>query len=169
MARDISSIFTLLKVTSEVQENKLNAIQSATRAVEAKLTDIGAHLGNAESHIDFLEDANRVLEANPPATQSEVDILHQKVDDLENRTWWNNLSFVRFLEGCEGRDALAFLRDCIPQLLDIDFTGGLEIDRAHRSLARRKPDGQPPTAILARFVWFQDRERIAEAARKMER
>ncbi|KAJ8384171.1 hypothetical protein AAFF_G00207890 [Aldrovandia affinis] len=52
-------------------------------------------------------------------------------------------------------------------LLDIDFTGGLKIDRLHRSLARRKPDGQPPRAVLARFVRFQVRERIAEAARKM--
>ncbi|KAJ8379104.1 hypothetical protein AAFF_G00231090 [Aldrovandia affinis] len=59
MARDISSIYALLKETSEEQESKLNAIQSAMRAVEAKLTDIGARLGNAMSRIDFLEDANR--------------------------------------------------------------------------------------------------------------
>ncbi|KAJ8390577.1 hypothetical protein AAFF_G00101830 [Aldrovandia affinis] len=70
MARDIASIFALLKETSEAQESKLNAIQSATRAVEAKVTYIGARLDNAESRVDYLEDANRALEANPPATQN---------------------------------------------------------------------------------------------------
>lgn len=167
MAKDISSIYELLKVTSETQERKLNAIQLATQAVEAKLADIATRMNNVESRIDFLEDANRALEANPPATQSEVEILRQKLDDLENRSRRNNLRFVGFPEGCEGPDALAFLRKVIPQMLNIDFQGVLEIDRAHRSLARRGPDGQPPRPIIARFLRFQDRERIAGAARKM--
>ena len=34
MAKDISSIYALLKESSESQERKLHAIQSATRAVE---------------------------------------------------------------------------------------------------------------------------------------
>lgn len=59
MAKDISSIYALLRETSESQERKLNSIQSATRAVEAKLSDIATRLNNVESHIDFLEDANR--------------------------------------------------------------------------------------------------------------
>lgn len=167
MAKDISSIYELLKVTSETQERKLNAIQLATQAVEAKLAEIATRMNNVESRIDFLEDANRALEANPPATQSEVEILRQKLDDLENRSRRNNLRFVGFPEGCEGSDALAFLRKVIPQMLNIDFQGVLEIDRAHRSLARRGPDGQPPRSIIARFLRFQDRERIAGAARKM--
>ena len=167
MAKDISSIYELLKETSETQEHKLNAIQSATRAVEAKLSDIATRLNNVESRIDFLEDANQALETNPPTTQSEVEILRQKLDDFENRSRRNNLHFVGLPEGCEGPDTLAFLRKVIPQMLNIGFQGDLEIDRAHRSLARRRPDGQPPRPILARFLRFQDRERISEAARKM--
>ncbi len=127
---------------------------------------VAAHLGNTESFIDFLEDANKALQANPPATHSEVEILWQKVDDLENRSRWNNLRFMRFLEGCEGQDAVASLHD-VPQMLNMDFPEGLKIDCVHRSLARHKPDGQPPRAILARFLRFQEREQIAEAARKM--
>ena len=50
------------------------------------MSDIAAHLDNIESRIDFLEDANKALEANPPATQSELETLQQKVDDLENRS-----------------------------------------------------------------------------------
>lgn len=160
MAKDISSIYALLRETSESQERKLNSIQSATRAVEAKLSNIATRLNNVESRIDFLEDAHQALETNPPATQSEVEIL-------ENRSRWNNLRFVGFPEGCEGPDTLAFLRKVIPQMLNIDLQGDLEIDRAHRTLARRRPDDQPPRPIVACFLRFQDKERIAEAARKM--
>ncbi|KAK5606959.1 hypothetical protein CRENBAI_011939 [Crenichthys baileyi] len=56
--------------------------------------------------------------------------------------------------------------DTVPQLLKSDFPGGLEIKRVHRSLVKRKPDGQPPWLIVARFPQFQDRERLVEAARK---
>lgn len=62
------------------------------------------------------------------------------------------------------------MRDTIPQLLHLDYPNGVEIDRAHRTTTRRRPDGDlPPGAILARFLKFQNRERIAAAARKMGR
>uniref|UniRef100_A0A3B3BLU5 L1 transposable element RRM domain-containing protein n=1 Tax=Oryzias melastigma TaxID=30732 RepID=A0A3B3BLU5_ORYME len=167
MAEDIAKIYALLKETSEVQESKLNSIQAATRAVEAKLSDMSARLGQAESRIDFLEDANKAWESNPPATRTEVENLQQKIDDLENRSRRNNQRFVGFPEGCEGSDILAFMGAAIPELLKSDFPRGLEIDRAHRSLARRRPDGQPPRAIIVQLLRFQDRERIVDMARKM--
>uniref|UniRef100_A0A672HY36 L1 transposable element RRM domain-containing protein n=1 Tax=Salarias fasciatus TaxID=181472 RepID=A0A672HY36_SALFA len=112
-------------------------------------------------------DANRKLEENPPATRDEVNALQQKLDDLKNRSRRNNLRFVGFPEGCEGTDTLAFICDAVPRLLNIDFQDGLEIDRAHRSFARQKPDGQPPRVIIARFLRFRDREQIVEAAQKL--
>lgn len=167
MAKDIASIYVLLKETSETQESKLNAIQTATRAVEAKLADMATRISNTESRLDFLEDASRALKENPPATSDEVNALRQKLDDLENRGRRNNLRFAGFPEGCEGSDALEFVHNTIPQLLKVDFPGGLEIDRAHRSLVRRKPDGHPPRVIIARFLRFQDGERVVEAARRL--
>eukprot|EP00064_Thunnus_orientalis_P024043 superscaffoldBa00009790_g24313 len=52
-------------------------------------------------------------------------------------------------------------------MLNIDYPGGLEIDRAHQSLARCRPDGRPPRAILAWFLRFRDRERIVGVAQKL--
>ena len=163
LAADIAKMYALLKETSQKQEEKLNIIQRATEAVESKLAEITTRIGNAEARLDFLEDAHKVLETDPPATKTEVEQLRRKIDDLENRSRRNNLRFVGFPEGCEGRDALSFLRDTIPQLLHLDYPNGVEI-------ARRRPDGDlPPRAILARFLKFQDRERIAAAARKIGR
>ncbi|KAK7922048.1 hypothetical protein WMY93_008950 [Mugilogobius chulae] len=165
MALDISKIYALLKETSEKQDDKLNSIQASTRAVEAKLADLSTRLVNVESRIAFLEDANTALEVNPPASRSEVENLLSKLDDLENRSRRNNLRFVGFPEGCEDTDALAFMCAVIPELLKIDLRGDLELERAHRTLGKRKPDGQPPRAMLVRFLRFQDREKIVNAAR----
>lgn len=167
MAEDISRIYALLKETSERQDAKLDSIETYTKAVDSKLSDLATRLGDVESRIAFLEDANTALEANPPASRSEVEDLILKVDELENRSRRNNLRFIGFPENCEKSDALGFMRTTIPELLNIEFDGGLEIDRAHRTLGRRSPDGQPPRAILVRFLRFQDRERIVEAARRM--
>lgn len=169
MAEDISKIYTLLKETSEKQDAKLNSIEASTRAVDNKLTDLATRLGDAEARIAFLEDANVALEANPPATRAEVEDLLLKLDDLENRSRRNNLRFIGFPEKCEKSDALTFMRDTIPELLNVEFDGGLEIDRAHRTPGRRKQDDQrqPPRPIIIRLLRFQDRERIVEAARKM--
>lgn len=168
MAEDISKIYALLKETSEKQDTKLNSIEASTKAVESKLTDLATRLGEAESRIAQLEDANAALEANASSfvTRPDMEELLLKVDDLENRTRRNNLRFVGFPENCEKSDAVTFMRETIPDLLNIEFMGGLEIDRAHRSLAKRNPNG-PPRAILARFLRYQDRDRIVEASREM--
>ncbi|XP_034041936.1 olfactory receptor 49-like [Thalassophryne amazonica] len=107
-------------------------------------------------------DANKALEANPPATQTEVEALRMKVDDLENRCRRNKLRFVGFPEDAEGSDILAYMCSTIPELLQSDFPGGLQIGRAHRSLGKRRPEGQPTRAIIVRLLRFQDRERIVE-------
>ncbi len=170
LSADIAKIYALLKETSEKQEEKLNIIQRATTAVESKIAEITTRIGDVERRLDFLEDANKALENNPPATKTEVEQLRRKIDDLENRSRRNNLRFVGFPEGCEGRDALSFLRQTIPQLLHLDYPEGVEIDRAHRTIARRRSDGDLlPRAIIARFLRFQDRERISTAARKAGR
>lgn len=48
MAKDIASIYALLKVTSETQERQLNAIQTVMEALEIKLEDMATRLTNAK-------------------------------------------------------------------------------------------------------------------------
>lgn len=51
---------------------------------------------------------------DPPASKTEAEQLHCKIDNLENRSRHNNSRFVGFPEGCEDRDALIFLCKIIP-------------------------------------------------------
>ena len=169
LAADIAKMYALLKDTASKQEIQLNNIQRATLAVESKLANITSRITNAESRLDFLEDAARAAETDPPATQREVLELREMIDSLENRSRRCNLRFVGFPETCcEEAETLVFIQNTIPQLLDLRFPNGLEIDRCHRIFNGRKPsDTQPPRprVIIARFLRFQDREKIATAAR----
>ena len=169
VARELANMSRLIKDTSEAQDKKLEDIKRSTFAVENKLTEISERLNHVEARLTFLEEANQELQENPPATREEVELLRQKLDNIENRERRNNLRFVGFPEECEGGDARAFLCDNIPKTWNIDFAERLEIDRAHRIGARRQSEpGQTPRprALIARFLRFQDRERIVEAARK---
>lgn len=66
---------------------------------------------------------------------------------------------------------MSFLIKILPEFLNLAFLGGLEIDRAYRIGGLRKSSGpehpSPARPIIARFLRFQDRNHISEAARKM--
>uniref|UniRef100_A0A087X3W3 L1 transposable element RRM domain-containing protein n=1 Tax=Poecilia formosa TaxID=48698 RepID=A0A087X3W3_POEFO len=157
---------------SESHDKKLEEIRNTTTATERRIADIVSRIAEMEDHLCFLEDAREKQEANPMASSAEVEILRQKLDDMENRERRNNLRFLGFTESCEGSDLVAFLKPTLPTLLNINFPKGLEIDRAHR-LGQLSPGqgNQPsrPRPIIVRFERFQDREHIAKAARKRER
>lgn len=171
VAKELAKLSALIVEKSDGQDKKLEEIRISTRATESKIADIADRIGEVENRLCFLEDEHERRKANPAATADEVAVLQQKLDDIENRERRNNLRFVGFPEGCEDKDAVHFLEETIPKIFNLDFPKGLEIERAHRIGAppRRYDGDQPPRAraLIARFLRVQDRNRIAEAARKL--
>ena len=170
VARELAKMSKLIQETSAAQDKKLDDIKRSTSAVESKLTEFASRLDTVEGRLDSLEYFSKGLEDVPLATKTELENLREKLDDIENRERRLNLKFIGFSEKCEGRDARAFLGEAIQKIWNIDFPQGLEIDRAHRLGAVRHPvEGQPrpkPRPIIAKFLRYQDKERIVEAARK---
>lgn len=172
IAGEFARLTALIMQKSETHDKKLEAIWVTTCTTDSKLSDIANRISQVETRLSFLEDANESQQANPPATATEVEALRQKVDDIENRERRNNLRIIGFPEGSEEGDVLSFLGARLPEILNISFPGGLEIDRAHRlGVLRKSPDNRqlPARPIIAKFLRFQDRNRITEAARKMGR
>lgn len=171
VAKEFAKLTALILEKSDAHDKKLEAIWVTTSATDSKLAEITNRISQVESRLGFLEEANERQQANPPATVTEVEALRQKLDDIENRERRNNLRFIGFPEGCEDGNTMSFLIKCLPEILNLDSPGGLEIDRAHRIGGLRKSSGpehpSPARPIIARFLRFQDRNRIAEAARKM--
>uniref|UniRef100_A0AAV2MGJ8 Uncharacterized protein n=1 Tax=Knipowitschia caucasica TaxID=637954 RepID=A0AAV2MGJ8_KNICA len=146
VAREMAKLYALILEKSDNHDEKPEEIRNTTCASESKQADIASLISNVEGRPGFMEDAQERLEANPPATSKEVEVLREKLHDVENCERRCNLRFVGFLKLCEKNNAVAFLEGIIPTLFDIDFAKGLEIDRAHRLGAMpRGQDGDQST------------------------
>ncbi|KAL7407366.1 hypothetical protein ABVT39_007400 [Epinephelus coioides] len=164
MASDIAKVYRLLQEMSEKHDKKLDEIRATTASTEGKISELAERLTNVERRLGFLEDTDMAWKADPPATRSEVEVLRHKLIDLENHSRRNNLRITGFPEGSEGRDAAGFLAQALPEILGVEFIGGLEIERAHRAAGQPRPDGKPPRHLIVCFLRHTDKERIRNAA-----
>ncbi|CAK6983694.1 hypothetical protein F7725_028284 [Scomber scombrus] len=176
----IAKIHELLQKLSESQTKILNdqtkhfadirkdvsETRRAVEAVEAKLADVLTRMTSAEARLDMLEEAERQRCDSPPAAASEVERLNAKLTEYEDRERRVNLRIYGFPERVEDKDAISFLRDTLPEILLDDFQGGLDLERAHRSLLPAKP-GAPPRPFIVRFLRFQQKERVRQLAREI--
>ena len=150
---------------------KLDDIQKAAVAMEAKLTRLSSRQDVAEERLEALELFRKEVVEAPTAGEAEIRFLMEKIDDMENRDRRLNLKFVGFPEKIEKEDVLGFIMDAIKRMWPgIVFPNGLEIERAHRlGTVRTQVEGQAapkPRPIIARFLRFQDKENIMAAARR---
>ncbi|KAK7880946.1 hypothetical protein WMY93_032400 [Mugilogobius chulae] len=72
--------------------------------------------------------------------------LQQKLSDLEGRSRWENVRIYGVPEGSEGTSAssfIPFVEQLLRENLGLSATKDLLIERAHRALAPRPPEGFP--------------------------
>lgn len=92
--------------------------------------------------------------------------MNAKLTEYEDRDRRVNLRIYGFPERVEDKDAVSFLKATLPEILHADFQGGLDLERAHRSLLPAKP-GAPPRPFIVRFLRFQQKERVRQLAREI--
>lgn len=138
----------------------------AVVAIEAKLADMLVRITSAEARLDMLEEAERQRCDSPLASVSELEKLNAKLIEYEDRDRRLNLRIYGFPERVEDKDAISFLRVTIPEILRAEFEGGLDLERAHRSLLPPKP-GAPPRPFIVRFLRFQQKEQVRQHAREI--
>ncbi|KAJ4944905.1 hypothetical protein JOQ06_013444 [Pogonophryne albipinna] len=133
-----TAILELLQKLSEDQtkhftdlRKELSETRRAVVAVEEKLADVLTQITSAEARLDMLEDTEDRRRNSPPALASEVETLNAKLVEYEDRDRRVNLRIYGFPEHSEEKDALSFLRTALPDILQTDFPGGLDLERAH--------------------------------------
>lgn len=162
ISQDIGNIYAALtKISSDMEG--LAEIRRTTASVETKLSNLITRFDDVEKRVEYLESVEKDWQANPPASKTEVALLWEKLEDMENRSRRNNVRFIGFPEGKEGGDVAKFLEELIPQLLDIE--GKHEIERAHRAINQQPRPGDRPRPILAKFLRSSDRDLVLRAAR----
>ncbi|KAL7881004.1 hypothetical protein SRHO_G00032580 [Serrasalmus rhombeus] len=84
-----------------------------------------------------------------------------KLDDLEGRSRRNNIKIVGVPEGEEKGKPVEFVAGLLPKLLGAThFVEPLIVDRAHRVLQPKPPEGAKPRTIIARVHFYTEKERI---------
>lgn len=161
--QDITNIYTILtKISSDLEG--IAEIRKTTASVEAKLSALITRLDEVEKRVEFLEVAERELQANPPATKAELELIWDRIEDMENQNRRNNVRIVGIPEGKEGQDMVRFLEDLIPQLIDSP-SRQFGIERAQRSPGQRLNLTDKPRIILVKFLRSADRDFVLRAAR----
>lgn len=99
---------------------KSSAIRHTTASVESKLSTLITRIDVVEKRVEYLEAAEKEREANPLATKTDIHLLWEKIEHMENRSRHNNVRFIGIPEGKEGGDAVKFLEELLPDILDIE-------------------------------------------------
>lgn len=142
----------------------LKEIRKATTSMEGKLSALMKRISDVEARVEFLEANDRDLQSNPPARMAEIEVLRDKITDMEDRSRRNNLRFLGIPEGNEGTDMEAFLEEVLPQILGMPTPShGWDIERAHRALAPRPLPNERPRAV--RFMRSGTKDLILRASR----
>lgn len=150
---------------AEIRE-QLSETQKSVSSFEEKLADMLTRVNDTEARLDALEEVERQRCDSPSATVKDIEKLNAKLAEFEDRERRLNLRIYGFPEKVENQDAISFLRKILPEILGSEFEDGLEMERAHRSLAPLK-SGDPPRPFVVRFLRFQEKERVRRLAREI--
>lgn len=138
-------------------------MRRAVEVIEEKLAHMISRMASGKARLDMLEEAKRQRCDSPPALASEVERLNAKLTEYEDWERQVNLCIYGFPERAEGKDAISFLRSMLPEILQADFQGGMDLEHAHRTLWPAKP-GAPPRPFIVPFLRFQQKEKVRQLA-----
>lgn len=141
-------------------EQSFQNILAAQRELTERLTTTEDQAADHEQHINAMETSVTEL-------QQENKKLRAKLSDLEGRSRRNNIRILGVPEGEEKGRPTEFVSNLIPRLLgDDNFTKPVVIDRAHRTLQPKPPEGSRPRMIIARVHLIQEKEKILRLGRQ---
>jgi tRNA threonylcarbamoyladenosine modification (KEOPS) complex Pcc1 subunit len=162
----MKSVMAKLETLDLINERILSVeqnVKSLTKSIEfshAEVTDLKEEMKqrkrteeNNETRIGELEESNKRLQ--------------ETVVDLKARSMRDNLLFHNIEESDE-ENCAEVIYSLLEEKLDMpDARQNIKIDRAHR-VGRKRDSRRKPRAIVAKFNFFPDREKIRRNARKLK-
>uniref|UniRef100_H3BAH7 L1 transposable element RRM domain-containing protein n=1 Tax=Latimeria chalumnae TaxID=7897 RepID=H3BAH7_LATCH len=139
------------------------------QSLHSSVNNLGTKITAAEARISMIEDENRLRDTQSQHLQSQLSAAVSRIDDLENRSCRNNVRILGFPEGVEGNNPCTFLTKVLPDLLGLDSSDPLEIERAHCSLGPHPPPDKRPQAFIVKLLRYPTREKILKAAQEKGR
>ncbi|KAJ1189049.1 hypothetical protein NDU88_005800 [Pleurodeles waltl] len=154
---------------------EITAVGRCLEAMDFMIADLSADSKSIQGDIDRFQDKVTQLDhrltdvkgrlAILPNRDPELQFLRNKLTDLEDRSWRDNVCFLGILECKEGMDIRASLRDLLPELIGLVFSPMLEFQRTHRIGPPHKADSGKPRPITASFRRHEQAHQLIRAAR----
>ncbi|KAI4884966.1 hypothetical protein NFI96_003671 [Prochilodus magdalenae] len=148
------------KILKTINE-RFDKFELSFQTLQTTLQTVTEKMNVAEEQIQEHEVRISSLETALAETQRKNELLRLKLDDLEGRSRRNNIKIVGVPEGEEKGKPTEFVTGLLPKLLGAThFAEPLIVDRAHRVLQPKPPEGAKPRTIIARVHFYTEKERI---------
>uniref|UniRef100_H2ZVL1 L1 transposable element RRM domain-containing protein n=1 Tax=Latimeria chalumnae TaxID=7897 RepID=H2ZVL1_LATCH len=161
---DVKSVFELL--TKIVVD--MTSINFKISNGEHRLDSIDKRFVEVESRVSTLEDHMVTASEKMTDLEKKLYCTWECIEDLENHLRQNNVCILGIPKRAEEGKTMDFLLKLLPKVLELPPDDGLDIKRAHRSLAPRPQSNQRPRPIIIRLLKYEMRELILRRAREMK-
>lgn len=141
-------------------------LQVSVTALTETVSDVQTRLTNTEMLAGDNFEALNVAEKKIQHLQEQNAMLLDRLEDLENRSRRANLRILNVPEDSEkGQSPVKFVSDMLMEAMPDVFDTPPELERAHRSLADKPSEEDPPRPFIVCFHKFQEKENTLHFAR----
>lgn len=178
-ATDLKSLMLIIKdelgafradfnKNSAETRSEIEKLTTEVKGMQAEISRTNGEIVAAQLRISELEDKEPIKNEVLTHLLVQQTLMADKLEYLENKSRQNNIRIHQVKEESEGEDIVKFLDELISEKLDIP-ENELFIVAAHRSPRNKPKDGEPPRSIVVRFLTWQTKQKVLQAAWEKKR
>lgn len=162
---------------AEETKQEIGKLTREIKGIQEEVKDTKKEVIEAQDRISNLEDKEPTLKEIISHLLINQSRMAARIEYLENKSRQNNIRIYQVKEGAEGADMVKFIEELIRGKLGIPDSE-LFIVAAHRSAVQtvvgntprqEKPENPKPRSIIVRFLTWQTKQRVLDAAWDKER
>ena len=166
---DVKGMFEMIMT----KLGKLDIIEKRMEIFETELKEVKDSIEFAHSELHDLKKECKKIDKSEEESKQRLDNLEQKntflnnrVIDLQARSMRDNLIFYNIKEN-DGENTTEVIHSLLESHFGIENAKAVKIDRSHR-MGRKLQHARKPRAIIAKFNYFQDKQKVLTNARKLK-
>lgn len=156
------------EMLSEMKHTLQSDIKQLSTDLSKEIRDLGDRTAQLEEKMGEFTEAHNDLADSYNTTQKELDRLTEKVTDLEDRSRRNNIRLRGISESVLPRDLESHITDLLKVIMPDLHALERAIDQIHRVPKPRAAPDNVPRDVLARFVFYQTKDKLLSLARKKD-
>ena len=169
----ITELYNMMKIvmskleTLDLINERILSVEEEVKSLTKSIEFAHGELNDLKSEMKQRKKAEDECDERVKALEESNKRLHESVVDLKARSMRDNLLFHN-IEEVEREDCTEVIYELLQEKLEIpDAKSTIKIERAHR-VGRKRGDRRKPRAIVAKFNFYPDRERIRRSASKLK-